>query len=96
MGFESTTLKSSLKALPVLVYIKAWKTCGTETFQKHVFFQGVHYGAKGKQLQLRVPDATWRQEMTLQRKKILAAFCDACREKGLHPSLLPVECTIVT
>ncbi len=95
MKYESTPLGSSLKTLPVLVYIKAWKACGTGPFQKHVFFQGVLDGPEGKRLQLRVPDATWRQEMTLQRKKILMAFCDACRELGLNKHYLPVECVIV-
>jgi len=93
--YESTPLGSSLKTLPVLVYIKAWKACGTGPFQKHVFFQGVLDSPEGKRLQLRVPDATWRQEMTLQRKKILTAFCDACRELGLNKHYLPVECVIV-
>ena len=82
--------------MPILAYIKAWKRCGTGAFQKHVFFQGVTDTPEGKKLQLRVPDSTWRQEMNLQRKKVLIAFCDACKEQGLQRWQLPVDCVIVT
>jgi hypothetical protein len=95
VSLESTPLGPTLKALPVLVYIKAWRACGTGPFQKHVFFQGVINGPKGKFLQLRVPDSTWRQEMNLQREKILTAFCDACKDLGLDKPYLPNECVIV-
>lgn len=95
MKYESTPLGSSLKTLPVLVYIKAWKACGAGAFHKNVFFQGIIESPEGKRLQLRVPDSTWRQEMTLQRKKILAAFCEACRDLGLPKSYHPVDCVIV-
>ncbi|MEZ4815136.1 MAG: hypothetical protein R3A80_08040 [Bdellovibrionota bacterium] len=95
MKYESTPLGSSLKALPVLIYIKAWKACGTGPFQQNVFFQGVLQGPQGKYLQLRVPNSTWRQEMTLQRIKILTAFCDACIDLGLSKNYLPTECVIV-
>lgn len=95
MKYESTPLASSIKAVPVFVYIKAWKSCGTAVFQKYVFFQGVHETPEGRKLQLRVPDSTWRQEMTLQRKKILTAYCDACLELGLARDYLPIDCIIV-
>ena len=95
MGRESTSLSSAIKALPAFVYIRAWKNCGTGAFQKHVFFQGVIDTPGGKKLQLRVPDSTWRQEMNLQRQKILVAFNEACEELGLERRLLPVDCVIV-
>lgn len=95
MKIESTPLGTSLKGLPVLIYIKAWKNCGTGAFQKHVFFQGVHEMPQGKKLQIRVPDSTWRQEMSLQRKKILQAFCESCSELGLPKDQLPTDCVIV-
>ncbi len=95
MSVESTQIKSSLRGLPLLIYIRAWKLSSTPLVQSHVFFQGVLEGPQGKRLQLRIPDSTWRQEMIYQKEHILKRYNDLCLSMGLNRHEVPVECHIV-
>lgn len=95
MSLESSKLGLSLKQIPVLIYIRAWKLSTPDHLKGQVHFQGVLDGPNGKRLQIRVPDSTWRQEMHFQRTKLLRLYCDACQRLGLSREHLPVECHIV-
>lgn len=95
MSVERYKVGASIKGMPILIYIKAWKLSTTPNVQTHVFFQGVLDGPKGKRLQMRIPDSTWRQEMTFQKTAVLQKYREACTKLGLDNHWLPIDCHIV-